>query len=56
MKMQEIIANIEEKRKEMIEIALKSSFNNEKVIQASDKLDQLLNQFEALKNSTKKKN
>ncbi|MBB2481325.1 MULTISPECIES: aspartyl-phosphate phosphatase Spo0E family protein [Heyndrickxia] len=53
MKMQKIISNIEEKRKEMIELALKSSFNNEKVIEASDKLDQLLNQYEVLKRSMK---
>lgn len=49
MKMQEIKADIEEKRKEMIELALKSSFDNEQVIQASDRLDQLLNQYELLK-------
>jgi hypothetical protein len=47
--MQEIKANIEKNRKEMIELALKSSFNNEQVIKASDKLDQLLNQYESLK-------
>ncbi|MBS4174789.1 aspartyl-phosphate phosphatase Spo0E family protein [Bacillus sp. FJAT-49736] len=54
MKMQEIITNIEEKRKEMIELALKSSINNEKVIEASDNLDQLLNQYESIKKSIKK--
>lgn len=53
MKMQEMIANIEEKRKEMIELALRSSFNNEKVVQASDRLDQLLNQYEVLKRNMK---
>jgi hypothetical protein len=46
VKCNELLYQIEECRSQMIALALQSSFENEKVIQLSTKLDQLLNQYQ----------
>jgi hypothetical protein len=42
----ELLKQIEEHRSRMVDMALKSSFANEKVVEISAKLDNLLNTFE----------
>ncbi|MGD6969287.1 aspartyl-phosphate phosphatase Spo0E family protein [Rossellomorea vietnamensis] len=41
----ELLKQIEEHRSRMVELALQSSFANEKVVEISSKLDRLLNTF-----------
>ncbi|WP_409252564.1 aspartyl-phosphate phosphatase Spo0E family protein [Bacillus sp. SCS-153A] len=41
----ELLEQIEEHRNQMVELALQSSFANEKVVEISSKLDRLLNTF-----------
>jgi hypothetical protein len=50
VKFNELLYQIEECRSQMIVLALQSSFENEKVIQLSTKLDQLLNKYQYVKN------
>ena len=42
----ELLKQIEDHRSRMVEMALESSFANEKVVEISSKLDNLLNSFD----------
>ncbi|HEY4554072.1 MAG TPA: aspartyl-phosphate phosphatase Spo0E family protein [Bacillaceae bacterium] len=43
---------IEESRREMIELGLASSFVDERVVRISDRLDKLLNKYQAIRYRT----
>jgi len=45
----DILTKIENHRNNMVSLALQTSFTNERVVEMSAELDQLLNQFEQLK-------
>ncbi|RLQ93249.1 aspartyl-phosphate phosphatase Spo0E family protein [Falsibacillus albus] len=44
----ELLKEIEENRKKMVQLALKSSFADDQVVQISWKLDSLLNRYEEM--------
>ncbi|AEH52231.1 MULTISPECIES: aspartyl-phosphate phosphatase Spo0E family protein [Heyndrickxia] len=50
-KSQALMLEIEEKRREMIQLASTTAYWDDQVLQASRHLDQLINQFNKLKSS-----
>lgn len=53
MNTDDLLKNIEELRQEMIQLGLASSFLDERVIQLSDQLDQLLIKYQYMISSAK---
>ena len=49
MAVAELLEEIEDCRNNMVMLAMETSFSNQKVVEISTRLDQLLNQFEELK-------
>lgn len=49
---EELLYKIEESRREMIELGLASSFVDERVVRISDRLDKLLNKYQAIRYRT----
>ena len=45
----ELLVQIEENRRQMVELALKSSFADEQVVDFSTRLDDLLNKYQVFK-------
>ncbi|MFC7787150.1 MAG: Spo0E family sporulation regulatory protein-aspartic acid phosphatase [Bacillota bacterium] len=48
-RMNELLFQIEDCRRQMVELALKSSFADEQVVDLSTRLDDLLNQYQVVK-------
>lgn len=48
LNLQELVKNIEDSRQEMIQVAVDSSFVDQRVVRLSGRLDRLLNQYHRL--------
>ncbi|MGG3912341.1 Spo0E family sporulation regulatory protein-aspartic acid phosphatase [Rossellomorea vietnamensis] len=48
-RMNDLLFQIEDCRRQMVELALKSSFADEQVVDLSTRLDDLLNQYQVVK-------